>query len=101
MTRTRLLVFLSVILSFLINLRKRIETQVSMSGIQYKMGQRLIHKFLRVGATSEANAVTYIEAELDMSEQCWLDYFAGSFLGCIKKTKEHKYYISKGVDLAV
>ncbi|MFA5364504.1 MAG: hypothetical protein WC325_04905 [Candidatus Bathyarchaeia archaeon] len=74
---------------------------MSMSGIQYKMGQRLIRKFIHAGATSEAKAVTFTEAELDGSEQCWLDYFAGSFLGCIKKTKEHKYYVSKGVDLAV
>lgn len=64
-----------------------------MSGIQFKMHQRLIRKFTRAGATSEETAVTFEEADLDLQEQCWLDYFAGSFLGSIKKTKDHRYYI--------
>jgi hypothetical protein len=64
-----------------------------MSGIQFKMHQRLIRKFARAGATSEDTAVTFEEADLDLQEQCWLDYFAGTFLGSIKKTKDHKYYI--------
>ena len=64
-----------------------------MSGIQFKMRQRIIRKFEKVGATSEDKAVTFAEAELDFQEQCWLDYFAGSFLGSIKKTKDHKYYL--------
>ncbi len=64
-----------------------------MSGIQFKMRQRLIRKFEKVGAISEETAVTFIEAKLDLSEQYWLSYFAGSFLGSIKKTKDHRYYI--------
>lgn len=66
---------------------------MSMSGIQFKMQQRLIRKFERAGAISEETAVTFINAKLDAQEQCWLDYFAGSFLGSIKKTKDHRYYL--------
>ena len=66
---------------------------MSMSGIQFKIRQRIIRKFEKVGATSEETAVTLAEAKLDFQEQCWLDYFAGSFLGSIKKTKDHKYYL--------
>ena len=64
-----------------------------MSGIQFKMRQRLIHKFERAGAISEARAVTFDEADLDLQEQYWLGYFAGIFLGRIKKTRDHRYYI--------
>jgi hypothetical protein len=64
-----------------------------MSGIQFKIKNQLIRKFEKVGATSEENAVTSQEAKLDAQEQYWLDYFAGSFLGSIKKTKDHRYYI--------
>ena len=66
---------------------------MSMSGIQFKIQSRLIRKFEKAGATSEEKAVTYQEAKLDVQEQYWLDYFAGSFLGSIKKTKNHRYYI--------
>ena len=64
-----------------------------MSGIQFKMRQRIIRKFEKAGAISEETAVTLAEAKLDFQEQCWLDYFAGSFLGSIKKTKDHRYYL--------
>jgi len=64
-----------------------------MSGIQFKMQNRLVRKFEQAGAVSEEKAVTFEEANLDLQEQCWLDYFAGSFLGCIKKTKDHRYYV--------
>jgi len=57
------------------------------------MRQRLIRKFKQAGASSEEKAVTFIEADLDFQEQCWLEYFAGSFLGSIKKTKDHRYYL--------
>jgi hypothetical protein len=66
---------------------------LSMSGIQFKMQSRLIRKFEKAGAISEENAVTFQEAKLDVQEQYWLDYFAGSFLGSIKKTRDHRYYI--------
>jgi hypothetical protein len=66
---------------------------MSMSGIQFKIRQRLIHKFEKAGAISEARAVTFDEADLDLQEQYWLDYFAGSFLGRIKKTRDRRYYI--------
>ena len=64
-----------------------------MSGIQFKMQYRLVRKFEKAGATSEEKAVTFEEAKLDMSEEYWLAYFAGEFLGTIKKTKNHRYYL--------
>ena len=64
-----------------------------MSGIQFKMQHRLVRKFEKAGATSEEKAVTFEEAKLDMSEEYWLAYFAGAFLGKIKKTKNHRYYL--------
>jgi hypothetical protein len=64
-----------------------------MSGIQFKMRQRIMRKFEKAGAVSEDTAVTQGEADLDMEELCWLDYFAGAFLGSIKKTRDHRYYI--------
>jgi hypothetical protein len=66
---------------------------LAMSGIQYKMHQKIIHKFEKAGATSWEKAVTFEEADLDLPEQYWLSYFAGIFLGRIKKTGDHRYYI--------
>ncbi len=66
---------------------------MSMSGIQFKIQSRLIRKFEKAGANSEETAVTFEEAKLNVQEQYWLDYFAGSFLGSIKKTKDHRYYL--------
>lgn len=57
------------------------------------MRQRIMRKFEKAGALSEDTAVTHGEADLDMEELCWLDYFAGAFLGSIKKTRDHRYYI--------
>ena len=57
------------------------------------MQNKLIRKFEKAGATSKEKAVTFEEAKLDLSEQYWLDYFAGVFLGKIKKTEKHRYYI--------
>ncbi len=64
-----------------------------MSGIQFKMQNRLIRKFEKAGATSIEKAVTFEEANLDDQEQYWLDYFAGVFLGEIKKTENSRYYV--------
>jgi hypothetical protein len=64
-----------------------------MSGIQYKMEQELIRKFEQVGATSEEKAVTVEEAKLNTQEYLWLEYFAGDFLGRIKKTRDNRYYL--------
>jgi hypothetical protein len=64
-----------------------------MSGFQFKIKSRLMRKFEKAGATSEEKAVTFEEAKLDEQEQYWLDYFAGSFLGSIKKTNDHRYFI--------
>ena len=64
-----------------------------MSGIEFKMRQRIIRRFEKVGAISKKTAVPFIEANLDLQEQYWLPYFGGSFLGSIKKTSDHLYYI--------
>ena len=66
---------------------------MAMSGIQYKMQQRIITKFRKAGAISKEKAVTVKEAKLDMQEEYWLDYFAGVFLGKIKKAENHRYYV--------
>ena len=64
-----------------------------MYDVQFGIHQRLIRKFEKAGATSEEKAVTYDEAKLDMQEQYWLGYFAGTFLGKIKKTRDNRYYV--------
>jgi hypothetical protein len=62
-------------------------------GTEVVMEYRLVRKFEKVGATSKERAVPFEEAKLDIEEQYWLDYFAGVFLGKIKKTENHLYYI--------
>ncbi|PVX24316.1 MAG: hypothetical protein CW691_07870 [Candidatus Bathyarchaeum sp.] len=66
---------------------------MSLSGFQFKMHYKILSKFRKAGAVSRDKAVTIVEADLDYQEQMWLDYFAGSFLGRIKKTDDRKYYI--------
>lgn len=66
---------------------------MSLSGLQFKMHYRIISKIEKAGATSIEKAVTVEEAELDLQEQEWLNYFAGAFLEIIKKTKDQRYYI--------
>ena len=66
---------------------------MSLSGLQFKMRHRIVHKIEKAGATSREKAVTVEEAGLDMQEQQWLNYFAGAFLEIIKKTKDQRYYI--------
>jgi hypothetical protein len=65
---------------------------LAMSGIQFKMQQRIIHKLEIAGATSIDRAVTVEEASMDMAEESWLNYFAGDHLGKIKKTANNRYY---------
>jgi hypothetical protein len=57
------------------------------------MQERIIAKLRATGATSREKAVTAQEAHLDMQEQNWLRYVAGSFLARVKKTKDKRYYI--------
>jgi len=66
---------------------------MSLSGFQFKMRYKILTKLKKAGAVSQDCAVTIDEADLDYQEQMWLDYFAGSFLGKIKKTDDRKYYI--------
>lgn len=65
-----------------------------MSGFQFVMLDRLVRKFVKAGATSIDKAVSFQEANLNEQEQYWLEYFAGAFLGKIKKTKNGRYYLS-------
>jgi len=57
------------------------------------MRYRIVSKIEKAGATSKEKAVTIEEAELTLKEQLWLSYFAGAFLGKVKKTEEKRYYI--------
>ena len=66
---------------------------MSLSGVQFKMRYKILNKLRKAGAVSQDNAVTIGDAELDYQEQMWLDYFAGAFLGKIKKTDDRRYYI--------
>lgn len=62
-------------------------------GLEFEMQHRLVRKLEKAGADSIENAVTFEEAKLDDQEEYWLDYFAGVFLGKIKKTKNNLYYV--------
>lgn len=66
---------------------------MSLSGFQFKMRHKILNKLRKAGAVSKAKAVTIREAALDYQEQMWLDYFAGAFLGKIKKTDDRRYYV--------
>ena len=66
---------------------------MSLSGFQFKIHYKILHKLRKAGATSKDSAVTIGEADLDYQEQMWLDYFADAFLGKIKKTDDRRYYI--------
>lgn len=68
---------------------------MSLSGFQFKMQYKILNKLKKAGAVSKDNAVTIGEADLDYQEQMWLDYFAGVFLGKIKKTDDRRYYIQR------
>ena len=70
-----------------------VDQDLSLSGIQYKMRHRIIQKLKEAGATSWEKAVPFDEADLDLSEQYWLSYFAGIFLGRIKKTTDRRYFV--------
>ena len=65
---------------------------MSMSGIQFKMQNRLVRKFEKAGALSKEKAVTFEEANLDLQEQYWLPYLVGNLLGNIRKTVDNRYY---------
>ncbi len=66
---------------------------MSLSGFHFVMLQRIVTKIEQSGATSKEKAVTAEEAELNVQEQQWLNYFAGGLLSKIKKTEDKRYYI--------
>jgi hypothetical protein len=63
---------------------------LSLSGIQFKMRQNIVNKLEKAGAIMKDKAVNIEEAELDLKEQTWFDYFAGAFLGKIEKTEDQR-----------
>lgn len=65
----------------------------ALSGFDFVMRYRISSKLKNAGATSKENAVTVEEAKLNSQEQQWLPYFAGAFLGEIKKTADKRYYV--------
>jgi len=66
---------------------------MSTYGLQYEMEHKLVRKFEKAGATSIETALSEEDANLNEHEKFWLGYFAGIFLGKIKKTDDHLYYI--------
>ena len=66
---------------------------MNLSGIQFKIHQRIVNKLEKAGATSIQKAVTTEEAKFDLQEQQWLSYFAGGFLSKVKKTQDRRYYV--------
>jgi hypothetical protein len=66
---------------------------LSLSGLQFKMRQRIVNRLEKAGATSREKAVSIEEAELDLQEQQWLGYLAGAFMDKVKKTKDQRYYV--------
>jgi len=66
---------------------------LSLSGLQFKMCYRITYRLEKAGATSKEKAVTIEEAELDLQEQQWLNYFVGGFFAEIRKTEDKRYYI--------
>ena len=64
-----------------------------LSGFNFVMQFSIVSKLKKAGATSKVKAVTIEEAELNLQEQHWLPYFAGVFLGEIKKTDNKRYYV--------
>jgi hypothetical protein len=57
------------------------------------MCHSIVLKLRKVGAVSKERAVTIEEAKLNSRERNWLPYFAGIFLGEIKKTDDKRYYV--------
>ena len=66
---------------------------MNLSGIQFKIRQRIVNKLENAGATSIQDAVTTEEAKFDLQEQQWLGYIAGGFLSEVKKTQDQRYYV--------
>lgn len=66
---------------------------MNLSGIQFKMGHRIVSKLEKAGATSMQKAVTIEEARFDLQEIEWLCYVAGGFFSTVKKTKDQRYYV--------
>ncbi|TRO54018.1 hypothetical protein E2P63_01765 [Candidatus Bathyarchaeota archaeon] len=68
------------------------DRDLAMSGFQYKMQQRIVTKLRRAGAISIEKAVTIEEASLDISEESWVHYFIGEYLGRIRRLGKDRYY---------
>jgi len=62
-------------------------------GFNTKCVSEFFQKLRKWGPLPIEKAVTVEEAGLDLQEQAWLNFFAGAFLGKIKKTEDHRYYV--------
>ena len=66
---------------------------MSTYGFEFEMQHKITRKLEKAGAICIEKAITSEDAKLNEQEEYWLGYFAGVFLGKIKKTKSHLYYI--------
>ncbi|UCG44540.1 MAG: hypothetical protein JSV58_03810 [Candidatus Bathyarchaeota archaeon] len=57
------------------------------------MQHRILTKIRKAGGISKEKAVTVDDANFDLQELQWLDYFTGTFRGGIKRTKDNRYYL--------
>jgi hypothetical protein len=60
----------------------------------FEMQERIASKLKAVMANSRDRAVTVQEADLDASEQNWLNYIAGGLFATVKKTQDKRYYVA-------
>ena len=68
-------------------------SRTAVYGASAKMMYIIVSKLKAAGAMSRVEAVTAVEAKLDLDEIHWLRYLAGGTLSRIKKTRYGKYYL--------
>ena len=72
---------------------------MSTYGLEFEMQHKITRKLEKAGATCIEKAITSEDAQLNEQEEYWLGYFAGVFLGKIKKTINNRYYIGNRYSL--
>jgi len=72
---------------------KTMASRTAIYGASAKMMYVIVSKLERAGAVSQVEAVTPVEADLDLAEVRWLTYLAGGTLSRIKKTRDGRYYV--------
>ena len=68
-------------------------SRTAIYGASAKMMYVIVSKLKGAGALSPVEAVTPVEADLDLAEVRWLGYLAGGTLSRIKKTRDGRYYV--------